>query len=376
MMDRRRFLVGSAVVGTSFLAACTNDSTTDSPSQAPSTTPTSVPPSQPEPTRYRSIEPRVIETVATGLSVPWGLAFLADGSALVSQRVEGTILRVGSSAITEVGTVAGVAAQGEGGLLGLAFSGGDESTLYAYLSSATDNRVISMPFDGESLGEPTVLLSGLPLGSNHQGGQLLSDSEGFLFVSVGEAYRPELAQDLSSLGGKILRIDLAGSPAPDNPFGDEIWTYGHRNVQGLAFDSRGRLWSTEFGERAADELNLIEAGQNYGWPMYEGESSADGLVSPQVTWSPTSEASPSGLAIVADVAYVGALRGERLWTVDVSGDSAAEPISYFDGEFGRIRGVFAASEDTIWIATSNTDGRGAPGPDDDQIIAVQVAEAI
>ena len=142
---------------------------------------------------------------------------------------------------------------------------------------------------------------------------------------------------------------------------------GHRNVQGLAWDSRGRLWATEFGQDTFDEVNLIEPGGNYGWPEVEGMGDDDRFINPQVTWS-TDEASPSGLAIAGDTLYVGALRGQRLWTIPLSGDGLGNPEAELDGQYGRLRNVQVAPDGSLWITTSNRDGRGDPDDDDDRVL--------
>ena len=142
--------------------------------------------------------------------------------------------------------------------------------------------------------------------------------DGFLYVGTGETGEVALAQDQKSLGGKILRITLDGRPAPGNPFGNEVWTYGHRNVEGLAFDADGRLWASEFGEQSWDELNLITKGANYGWPELEGSGEAEGMTNPKVVWR-TDEASPAGLAYADGSLWMAALRGERLWQIPVAG---------------------------------------------------------
>lgn len=319
---------------------------------------------------------RVSGTVATGLEVPWGIAFLPDGSALVSERDSGRIMRVPARRGTPkpVGRVAQTRAAGEGGLLGLAVPPGpDPSFVFAYVTTATDNRVLRIAWDGTRLGRSRAILTGIPKGTNHNGGRLLVGPDDTLFVATGEVYDPPLAQKRSSLGGKILRVTFDGSPAPGNPFrGSPVYSLGHRNVQGLAFDSAGRLWASEFGDRDADELNLIRPGGNYGWPVHEGKAGDPRYIDPVVQWSPTSIASPSGLAIVDDVAYVASLRGERLWRVPLHGTTAGKPKALLDGRFGRLRTVAAAPDGRLWLATSNTDGRGSPRAGDDRLVRLTV----
>jgi glucose/arabinose dehydrogenase len=192
-----------------------------------------------------------------------------------------------------------------------------------------------------------------------------------LYVSTGEAGQPDLAQDRESLGGKILRITQDGKPAPGNPDSSSpIWTWGHRNVQGLAFDDNDNLWASEFGQDTFDELNLIEKGRNYGWPEVEGVGDEPGMQNPQVTWS-TDEASPSGLAFVGGRLWLGALRGEQLWRVNVSGKKADQERGFFVGRYGRVRTVVTAPDGNLWVTTSNLDGRGEPAPEDDRILLVR-----
>ena len=191
-------------------------------------------------------QPAGAETIATNLDVPWGIAFLPDGSALIAERDSGAIQHMPQpGVVNNVGGVPGVAARGEGGLLGLATAG---QTVFAYITTAADNRVVTMRFDGVSLTEPSAILTGIPAGSVHDGGRIAFGPDGKLYVTTGESGDPGLAQDRSSLGGKILRINPDGSIPSDNPDpASPVWSFGHRNIQGLAWDSPGRLWVTEYG---------------------------------------------------------------------------------------------------------------------------------
>jgi glucose/arabinose dehydrogenase len=366
------------------LAACGDDEPADLPPTVPpsstataggsGTTPTT--PSQ-YPTRVPDVS--VARTVATKLEIPWGIAFLPDGSALVAERDTAEIRRVATDGTTSrVDEVAGVEANGEAGLLGLvvppANLTGGTPMVYAYFTAASDNRIVRMPYDNGRLGEPDTVLTGIPKAGNHDGGRMVIGPDGKLWVGTGEAGNPPLAQQLDSLGGKILRLNLDGSVPADNPFrGSPVWTLGHRNVQGLAFDSRGQLWATEFGQNTWDELNRIERGRNYGWPAVEGKGTEGGrYVEPFIVWS-TDEASPSGLAIVDDVAYVAGLRGQRLWQVPLGDAGAAE--ARFTERYGRLRTVLQAPSGALWVSTSNLDGRlrgRDPAPDDDKILELKV----
>lgn len=311
-------------------------------------------------------------TLASGLTSPWGLAFLPDGSALVSERDTGLIKRVpaGGGRTTTVGTVSGVKPSGEGGLLGIAVPPGpDPSFLFAYYTGARDNRVVRITWDGTRLGRQTPVVTGIPKNTYHNGGRLLIGPDDTLFIGTGDAGDPGLSQDPSSLAGKILRVRFDGRPAPGNANPrSPVYSLGHRNVQGLAFDGAGRLWATEFGERKADELNLIRAGANYGWPRFEGRGSDPAYTNPKVTWSPTSTASPSGMAMTDDTAYVASLRGEVLWQVPVQGTRTGKPVATSLGDLGRLRTIEVAPDGSLWLITSNTDGRGSPGSRDDRIL--------
>jgi glucose/arabinose dehydrogenase len=313
-------------------------------------------------------------TIATGLSVPWGLAFLPDGSALVGERTTGRILRLdGQGGSVEV-QMLDSADRGEGGLLGLALSPNyaQDGLIYAYLTTDDDNRVVRF-----RLGEdPKPVLTGIPAASNHNGGRIAFGPDGLLYVTTGDALSSSRAQDPGSLGGKILRVTPDGEPAPGNPVpGNPLYSLGHRNVEGLAWDAAGRLFATEFGENTWDEVNLIEPGANYGWPDVEGDGGEPTFRDPLVTF-PTSEASPSGAAILKSSAFpgydgdmlIGALRGEGLIRLRLDGTSVADKEVLLSGTYGRLRTVAQAPDGSIWVTTSNTDGRGTPGRDDDQVI--------
>lgn len=320
--------------------------------------------------------PRVVGTVASGLAAPWGLTFLPDGTALVGERDTTRVIAVPADggALREVGRVEIAAPQGEAGLLGLAASPtyDEDHLVYAYVSTAEDNRVVRMRYDGGRLGDVDPVLTGIPNGFIHDGGRLLFADDGTLFVSTGETGEEQLAQDRDSLAGKILRIDRDGSPAAGNPVdGSPVWTMGHRNVQGLAFDDRGRLWASEFGADTWDELNRIDKGRNYGWPLAEGRADLDGYRDPFVQWR-TSEASPSGLAFLDGSLWMASLRGARLWQVPVTADGTGRPRDWFVGDYGRLRTVVVAPDGNLWVTTSNKDDRGDPAPEDDRILEVAV----
>jgi glucose/arabinose dehydrogenase len=319
----------------------------------------------------------VIGTIARHLAVPWGIGFLPDGSALVTERDSGRVLQITGRTVREVGEIDETRPEGESGLLGLAVSPtyAEDHRVFVYASTDEDNRVLRTTFDGTRLGRPTAILTGIPHGFIHDGGRLQFGPDGFLYVSTGETGVGELAQRPSSLGGKILRITQDGKPAPGNPDpGSPVWTLGHRNVQGLAFDNAGHLWASEFGQDTWDELNLIEKGTNYGWPEVEGKGPVTGadarFRNPQVVWH-TDEASPSGLAWLDGHLWLASLHGERLWRIDVHGRRASHPADFFVGTYGRMRTVVVAPDGNLWVTTSNRDGRGNPADADDRILLVR-----
>jgi glucose/arabinose dehydrogenase len=325
------------------------------------------------PSESASGGPRVIGTVASRLATPWGIAFLPDRTALVTERDSGRVLHItGPGAVTEVGRIDETSAGGESGLLGIAVSPSydKDKEVFVYVSSDSDNRILRMTFDGGTLGPSKPILTGIPRGFIHDGGRLAFGPDGYLYASTGETGDGSLAQKPGSLGGKILRITTSGKPAPGNPDPKSpVFTIGHRNVQGLAFDDHDNLWASEFGDSTWDELNLVQKGGNYGWPEVEGPGDQDRYRNPQVVWR-TSEASPSGLAFLDGHLYLGALRGTRLWRVDVDGSRAGNPTDFFVGRYGRLRTVVAAPDGNLWLTTSNRDGRGDPGPADDRILLV------
>lgn len=317
-------------------------------------------------------EPQV---VASDFDVPWGLALLDDGRLLVGERDTAEVYAVTPGQVPRlVTTVPGVEAGGEGGLLGVAVPEGDSGeSFYAYATTPSDNRVLEVdPTDTTEDGTAvtTVVIDGIPKAGNHNGGRIAFGPDGYLYVTTGDATEGDSAQDPQSLAGKILRITPDGDPAPGNPDPDSpVWSLGHRNVQGLGWDSQGRLWASEFGSGDFDELNLIEPGGNYGWPQVEGLGGAPEFIDPVAVW-PTSEASPSGLAVTDDAIYMAALRGQSLWRIPLQDSGAGEPERLLDGVYGRLRSVVAGADGELWVLTSNT-SRGEPAEDDDRLLLIK-----
>ncbi|MFB9378216.1 PQQ-dependent sugar dehydrogenase [Kineococcus gynurae] len=317
--------------------------------------------------------------VTTQLDVPWGMALLPDGSALVTLRDEARVVQAGPGRLQQVaadgddGRVQGVVPGGEGGLLGVAVSPGfsDDGHVFLYFTARTDNRVVRYTLTDGRLGEATPILTGIPKNSTHNGGRLAFGPDGDLYVATGDAQDRPSAQDPNSLGGKILRVTATGEIPADNPFPNSpTYSLGHRNPQGLGWDSTGRLIAAEFGQDRFDELNVIRPGGNYGWPEVEGAGDGGGrFVAPVQTW-PTSEASPSGIAVTSDAVYVAGLRGERLWRVPLTPEGpTGSPEPYLEGTLGRLRTVELGPDGDLWLLTSNT-FRGEPRGGDDRLVSV------
>jgi glucose/arabinose dehydrogenase len=363
--------------------ACTDEGTGTEVNN-PETTPTSTstdgtsasaePDPAEEPTPVAT--PTVTTTVSTGLTSPWGLAFLPDGDALVTERDTDLIKRVASdgSGVTVVGAIDEAdPTSSEGGLLGLAIHPEfpRKPWVYAYYSTAVDNRLVRMRYERGRLGPQEVMLDGIAVGDYHNGGRLAFGPDGMLYVTTGDAYEGDRSQDRTSLNGKILRLTPEGDPAPGNPFGDQnpVYSYGHRNVQGLTWDDADNLYASEFGQDTWDELNHIQPGDNFGWPAVEGRADETGYVDPIVQWTPE-EASPSGIVWAEGSVWMTGLRGERLWQVMVTDEGAVrgEPEAFFTGEYGRLRTVELAPDGALWLVTSNTDGRTEPREGDDRIL--------
>ncbi len=355
--------------------------------------------SEPEGTGNGDSTPGVLNvaTLASGLDTPWDLAWGPDGFLWVTER-QGRISRVDTSSgeITRVGQV-DVVEVSESGLMGMAFHPDFANQHYVYAAHSYQsangirNRLVRMRYDGAALGSPEVLLDGLPGASNHNGSRLAVGPDELLYMTMGDAQVSSQAQNLGSLAGKILRLTLMGEPAPGNPFGTEVYSYGHRNPQGLVFHPvTGELYSTEHGPSDNDEVNRIERGWNYGWPTVRGFCDNDvhgnesafcvehNIAEPLAVWTPT--IAPSGVDIYqADLIanWKGSLlfttlKGAALYRLKLSANrmQVMEQEVLFQGQFGRLRDVLVGPRGEVYLATSNRDGRGSPAAADDRILRV------
>ena len=316
-----------------------------------------------------------VEVVAKGLAVPWGVAFLPDGTGLVTERDSDRLLKVGPDnasdglVVTPVQTLTGVAAGGDGGLLGIAVSPNyaTDQTVFVYYSTAQDNRIASLKLGAT----PTPLVTGIPHGSSDNGGALGFGPDGMLYATTGDAGTPAAAADPKSLAGKVLRMGVDGKPAPGNPTpGSLVYASGLHDPQALAWDNLKHLFVTDVGA-TSDEINLIQPGKDYGWPAAQGPANNPKYVDPTLTFKP-SEGGCAGLAVTGQLMLTGCLAGTRLYLIQLTTAGgtlgAAQPL--LQGSFGRLRTVVRAPDGSMWVTTSNKDGVGTPASDDDRILRI------
>jgi glucose/arabinose dehydrogenase len=322
-------------------------------------------------------EPKV-EVIATRLEVPWALAFAPDGRLFVTER-PGRIRVVRDGRLRPEPIAAlPVAAVGEGGLMGLALDPAFAETGHLYVCHTASkrgtliNRVVRLTLGDGTAGNARVLLDDLPGASIHDGCRIKFGPDGKLYVTAGDAAEPRLAQRRDSLAGKILRLNADGTVPADNPFpGSPVYSLGHRNPQGLAWDPAGRLFAAEHGPSGHDEVNHILPGRNYGWPEVQGRS-GDGRYAEPILESGSDTWAPSGIAFLGHDLFVAGLRGRRLLrlTFTPDGSRVTRLSTVLDRAWGRLRDVVLGPDGALYVATSNRDGRGSPAPDDDRILKV------
>lgn len=337
-----------------------------------------------------------VETLVSGLDTPWDLAWGPDGSIWVTERA-GRVSRVdpNTGTVTPVGEIE-VLERGESGLMGMAFHPDFTNQPYVYLAHSYGdggdirNRLIRVRYDGTRLGRTEILIDDILGRANHDGSRLTVGPDGYLYMTMGDAGRASLAQDLGSLSGKVLRLTLDGRPAPDNPFNSLIYSYGHRNPQGIVFHpSTGDLYVAEHGPRDNDEVNRIVRGGNFGWPDVHGFCDGDTpgeeafcasnvVEEPLDAWTPTIGISGADyydgdlIPEWKGSLLVTSLTGETLYRLELSADGrrVVGREGLFHREFGRLRDVLVGPGGEVYLATSNRDGRGSPAQDDDRILLI------
>jgi len=325
-----------------------------------------------------------VEVVAKGLEIPWSLVFMPDGRLLVPER-HGRVRVIDTARGTaEIAlTIDDVSTDGEAGLLGLALDPAFTSNRLVYLyytarspGGGAANRVVRYRESGGRLGEPVVLLDDIPANTIHDGGRLRFGPDGLLYITTGDAANETLAQDVASYAGKILRLNADGTTPRGNPFGSPVYSYGHRNPQGLDWHpATGDLWASEHGATGNDEINVVESGANYGWPLIQGNQTLPGMRAPITFYNPA--VAPSGASFYrgqrfpqfANNLFVATLRGTLLLRlrIDPSARRLIGQERLLEGQFGRLRDVVTGPDGYLYFCTNNRDGRGDPTSDDDRI---------
>jgi len=320
--------------------------------------------------------------IAENLDTPWGIELLPDKSFLVTER-PGRVRLIDSKGYLQanpVATFSSVREIGEGGLLGTALHPNFSANQYIYFyytysdnGSNVLNRVVRMTYQNNLLKDEQIIVDKIPGSLNHDGGRIKFGPDGFLYITTGDAENPSQAQDINALGGKILRVTDEGKPAPGNPFSNLVYSYGHRNPEGLAWNSSGQLWETEHGRSGVlsglDELNLIEAGKNYGWPIIQGNETRVGMETPKLNSGPSTTWAPAGAVFIRNSLFFGGLRGQTLYEAVINGNDI-NLKEHLQSQFGRIRDVVSGPDGLLYISTSNRDGRGEPIASDDRIVRV------
>jgi glucose/arabinose dehydrogenase len=325
----------------------------------------------PEHSIKKGVSQKVYEVIAENLEIPWDIVFLPNSEILVSER-PGRIVSLGKK--TQAVQMKNIQIYGESGLLGMTLHPNFKQNQFIYLYYTTKkngnvyNRVERYVYKEGKLIDPTLIIDEIPGAIYHDGGRIAFGPDGYLYITTGDANQAHLAQNVNSLAGKILRVKDDGRIPEDNPFGNAVYSYGHRNPQGLTWDSSLQLWSTEHGASGQDEVTQIKKGANYGWPVIRGDEKKEGMQSPVLhsgddTWAPASALYWKGSI------FFGGLRGQALFEAKID-KNPIELSAHFKNQFGRIRTVSMGPDGYFYILTSNRDGRGFPKKNDDRIIRI------
>lgn len=316
------------------------------------------------------------EILVTNLEVPWAITFIGGNNLLVNER-KGDVRLIENNKLLEnpLSTI-NIKQIGESGLHGIAIHPkfNDNQFIFLYYTYSgngndTLNRVSRFKLNDTTLIDEKIIVDKIPGAIFHDGGRIKFGPDGYLYITTGDALNPSSAQDKNSLSGKILRVTDEGKPAPGNPFNNEVYSFGHRNPQGITWDNQGRLWETEHGQSTQDEINLIEMGKNYGWPTIRGDEKQEGMVTP-ILHSGSDTWAPAGVTFFNGSLFYGGLRGTALYQLYIG---TKQLKTHFKGEYGRIRDVILGPDNMLYITTSNKDGRGSPDSSDDRIIKINPA---
>lgn len=368
-------LMISAISASFILSACSNDSKEETEDKGKQTqNEMEHEQSQSDDNQERK-ETKGIETVAQGLDTPWSIARLDDVFYL-SER-PGKIIKIDGNKKTEqqVDLDKEVSTAAEAGLLGfvLAPDFKDSKEAYAYYTYEDNgqfNRIVKLKLENDTWKEDEVLIDKIPSGQYHHGGRLKIGPDDKLYATTGDASDEQNAQDKDTLGGKTLRINLDGSKPKDNPISNSyVYSYGHRNPQGIVWTPDGQMYASEHGNQANDEINEINEGQNYGWPVIEGNEENDNMETPIFTSGSDDTWAPSGIAFKDGIIYSAALRGEGIMKFDVEKDE----MKKVETKYGRIRDVYIVNDD-LYFVSNNTDGRGNPSQNDDKMYKVSLSQ--
>jgi len=326
--------------------------------------------------RLNEAQLSTVTTIAGNLDTPWAIGKRPGGQFITSER-SGTVRTIGANG--QSFTIADVVEQGEGGLLGLTLHPDFTNQPYVYIYKTTDNQtnvVERYRLQDDQLSDKDTIIQDIPAAQTHNGGEIKFGPDNKLYITTGDANAPNDAQNTSRLNGKILRLNDDGSVPADNPFNNPVWSYGHRNPQGLAWDDQGRLWSTEHGpsgsETGYDELNQIQKGGNYGWPLIRGDQTRNGLIAPVAQSGANDTWAPAGLAYANGSLYFAGLRGQTLYQARINSATSVTLTKHLSDEYGRLRSILVDDQRLI-IGTSNRDGRGTPQDGDDKLLSIPLS---